>query len=211
MPPTRLTTNPRPPGRLLEEAGHMPRRKPKVLDRKRAKMSPAAAATLRFANTGIFQLAAHPPIDSAGIEPLEWVRQYVHAQLTAVVSGNVADLDRVDCAACSQLHEYARRRFESLRQHPRTGGRAAAPTEEESVAVAVDVVRSTTTIGVRELIPSRRQLRRCQRAECAQWFVAPDVRRAFCSERCQKVERPAARAYTRPPRHRQIPQVKARA
>jgi hypothetical protein len=172
-------------------------------------MSPAAAATLRFANTGIFQLADHPPIDSARVEPLEWVRAYVHAQLKAVASGDVGDLDRVDCAACSQLHEYARRRFESLRRNPRIEGTDAAPTEDESVAVAVDVVRSTTTIGVRELIPSRLQLRRCERAQCAQWFVALDVRRPFCSDRCKKLERPAARAYTRFPR--QTSRVKARA
>jgi hypothetical protein len=174
----------------------MSRRKPRVMDGARPEVSPAAAAALRFANTGIFQLADNPPIDSAGVEPLEWLRDYVQAQLTAVASGDVGDLDRVDCAASSQLHEYARRRFESLKRTARTEG-AVASTEDESVAV--DVVRSTTTIGVRELIPLRLRLHRCTRAQCAHWFVAPDVRHPFCSDRCKELDRPAARAYTRFP------------
>jgi hypothetical protein len=188
----------------------MPRRKRRVPDRMRPKVSPAAAAALRFANTGIFQLANNTPIDSARVEPLEWLREYVQAQLTAVAGGDAADLDRVDCAAGSQLHEYARRRFESLRRNSSTEGAVAAPSEDESVAAAMDVVRSTTAIGVRQLIPLRIRLRRCKRAQCAHWFVAVDLRRVFCSDRCKKLERPAARAaYTR--FHRQNPQVKARA
>jgi hypothetical protein len=187
----------------------MPRRKLKVLARKRPKVSPAAAAALRFANTGIFHLANNPPIDSARVEPLEWLREYVQAQLTAVASGEAGDLDRVDCAASSQLHEYARRRFESLKQNARAEGAIAASTEDESVHVAMDIVRATTTVGVRQLIPLRPRLHRCKRAQCAHWFVAPDARGAFCSDRCKKIERPAARAYTRV--HRQAARVKARA
>jgi hypothetical protein len=194
----------------LEEAAYMPRRKPKVLDHVRPPVSPAAAAALRFANTGIFQLADQPPIDSARVEPLEWLREYVHAQLAAVATGDVGDLDRVDCAASSQLHEYARRRLESLRRNPSTKGTAAASTEDHSVGVAVDLVRSTTTIGVRQLIPLRLRLCRCERAQCAHWFVADDVRRAFCSDDCQNLERPAeGAAYTRV--DRQIPPAKIRA
>lgn len=188
----------------------MPRKKPKVLARVRPKVSPAAAAALRFANTGIFQLAHHPPIDSARVAPLEWLREYVQAQLAAVAGGSAGDLDRVDCAAAPQLHEYARRRLESLKRNSSTEGTVAASTEDESVAVALDAIRSTTTIGVRELIPFRLRLRRCTRIQCAHWFVAADARRAFCSDRCKKLEQPAtAAAYTRV--HRQTPQVKARA
>jgi hypothetical protein len=171
--------------------------------------SPAAAAALRFANTGIFQLAHTPPIDSARVEPLEWLREYVQAQLAAVAGGDSGDLDRVDCAASSRLHEYARQRFESLKRHARTKGEDAASTEEDLIAIAMDVIRSTTAIGVRELIPLRFRLCRCQRAQCAHWFVAPDARRPFCSDRCKKLERPAARAYTRAPR--QTARAKARA
>jgi hypothetical protein len=174
----------------------------------RPKVSPTATAALRFANTGIFQLAHHPPIDSARVEPLEWLRQYVQAQLTAVAGGNAGDLDRVECAASPQLHEYARRRLESLRRHSSTEGTVAAPTEDESVAVAMDVIRSMATLGVRELIASRLRLRQCRRTQCAHWFVAPDARRTFCSDRCQRLERPAPRAYTR--FHRQTHQKKAR-
>jgi hypothetical protein len=187
----------------------MPRRKPKDPARVRPKVSPAAAAALRFANTGIFQLADNPPIDSARVEPLEWVRELVQAQLAAVATGDAGDLDRVDCAACSRLHEFARRRLESLRRGSSTEGAVAASTEGVSVGVAVDLVRSTTTIGVRQLIPLRFRLHRCEHAECAHWFVAADVRRAFCSDRCKKIEQPAARAYTR--FHRHAPKVKARA
>jgi hypothetical protein len=187
----------------------MPRRKPKVIARVRPKVSPTATATLRFANTGIFQLAHHRSIDSARVVPLEWLREYVQAQLTAVAGGSVGDLDRVDCAASSQLHEYARRRYESLKRNSSTEGTITASTEDESVAVAMDVIRSTTTLGVRELIPFRVRLRQCKRTQCAHWFVAPDARRTVCSDRCKKLERPAPRAYTR--FDRQTPQKKARA
>jgi len=212
IPPTRLTRDPRAiisPRRLPEEETHMPRRKPKDPARVRPKVSPAAATALRFANTGIFQLADNPPIDSAGVAPLEWLREYVQAQLAAVATGDADDLDRVNCAASSQLHEYSRRRLESLRRSSSTEGAVAASTEDESVGVAVDFVRSTTTIGVRQLVPLRFRLHRCEHAQCAHWFVAPDVRRAFCSDRCKKLEQPAAKAYTR--FQRQAPRVKARA
>jgi len=186
----------------------MPRRKPKVIARERPKVSPAAAAALHFANTGIFQFANQPPIDSARIEPLEWLREYVQAQLAAVATGDAGDLDRVDCAASTRLHEYARQRFEALKRNA-NDSTAAASTDDDLVAVAVDVVRSTTAIGVRQLIPLRFRLHRCEHAECAHWFVAPDVRRAFCSDRCKKLEQPATRAYTRAPR--QAARAKARA
>jgi hypothetical protein len=176
----------------------MSRRKPKVPDRVRPPVSPAAAAALRFANTGIFQFGDQPPIDSAQVEPLEWLREYVHAQLAAVATGDVGDLDRVNCAAASQLHEYARRRFESLKRNSSTEGPVAASIRDESVGVAVDLVRATTTIGVRQLIPLRLRLCRCERVQCAHWFVADDARRAFCSDGCKTLEPPAeGTAYTR--------------
>jgi len=188
----------------------MPRQKPRVPERVGAKVPPAAAAAaLRFANTGVFQLAKNPPIDSARIEPLEWLREYVQAQLAAVAGGNIADLHQVECAASSHLHEYARRRYESLKRNSSTEGTGSASTQDDSVATAVDVIRSTTAVGVRELISLGLRLRRCKRAQCTQWFVAPDARRAFCSDHCKKLEQPAARAYTRVSRH--APRAKARA
>ena len=153
-----------------------------------------------------------PPDRPARVEPLEWLREYVQAQLTTPSpAAKPAILHRVHCAASSQLHEYARRRFESLKQNARAEGAIAASTEDESVHVAMDIVRATTTVGVRQLNSVATPAPPMQkRAQCAHWFVAPDARGAFCSDRCKKIEqRPAARASTRV--HRQAARVKARA
>lgn len=183
-------------------------RKVNSADRPRPNIPPLVSATLNFANTGIFTA----PGDRDAVPPsthLSVLREYVNAQLEAVVEhGAAVDLDHVDCQAGSVLHEYALEREEELRAK-RGAGFAVLPTNDERIAVAVDVVRRQTTLAIEQL-RSKLRLRRCENADCNRWFVALDARQVYDSDQCKERNRaPRDRAaYMR--NYRQIPKVKRR-
>jgi hypothetical protein len=188
----------------------MPRKKRTPPHRLRPHVSAIVDATLRFANTGIYQFADHPVIEGNGRPPLEWLREFVCAQLQAIADGIGGSLAEIECPAFHQLHAYIRQRFDE-RQRRRPGEGSAVPaTDEERLEADVETVRQATAIGVALLVPVRSRLRRCAHEACRRWFVALDERRLLCGGPCQNLEGPAARtAYTK--HQRQPPQAKARA